>query len=48
VAAEFADDCPITTPGIPPWFDEAAWDDAWPDVPTPVSTEDILGSPRPY
>jgi hypothetical protein len=48
VAAEFADDCPITTPGIPPWFDEAAWDDAWPDVPTRVSAEDTFGSPLPY
>jgi hypothetical protein len=44
VAAEFPDDCQITTPDIPPWFDEVAWDDAWPDVPTLVSTGNLTGS----
>jgi hypothetical protein len=44
VAAEFTDDCQITTPDIPPWFDEAVWDDAGPEAPTLVSAGNLTGS----
>jgi hypothetical protein len=34
---EFADDCQVTMPDVPAWFEEIATDDAWPEPPTLVS-----------